>query len=294
MPCRIRNLRIKIVIDLIEHDVVDFYRLSATVERQSELVIIEINLVQEDTDNGAAIMGLIEVALFEHRQKVRKLLYRNDALFLRFNGQLSLRFGLFFRPLVDTLHDGINAMAFLKSLPKVFDGGIDFLNGGLNTFHGRNVKLALKYRYMYAVCDPYDPKVYYLDAEELADGMTYEVERELIKVYVNRLREHGVKIIGQYTSYGYTKVAGAPGIERRIDLNRLTGAVPLPWFTGRKYAENAAGPTHASYVVQSGDNLWKIAKNLLGDGKRWTEIAALNEIENTIIHTGEVLKIPEA
>lgn len=45
--------------------------------------------------------------------------------------------------------------------------------------------------------------------------------------------------------------------------------------------------------MQSGDSLWKIAKNLLGDGKRWTEIAALNEIENTIIHTGEVLKIPE-
>lgn len=97
----------------------------------------------------------------------------------------------------------------------------------------------------------------------------------------------------QYTSNGYSKVAGAPGIDHRIDLNRLTGAVPLSWFTGRKYAENAVQPTYASYVVQSGDSLWKIAKNLLGDGRRWTEIAALNEIENTIIHTGEVLKIPE-
>ncbi len=197
---------------------------------------------------------------------------------------------------------------------------------------------------MYAACAPYDPKIYYLDTEELADGMTYEVERELIKVYVKRLREHGVKVIGQYTgdyrwrtsyreiesifdtlwiaswganegtytgweiksaaltdkiylhqytSNGYSKVAGAPGIDHRIDLNRLTGAVPLSWFTGRKYAENAVQPTYASYVVQSGDSLWKIAKNLLGDGRRWTEIAALNEIENTIIHTGEVLKIPE-
>lgn len=45
--------------------------------------------------------------------------------------------------------------------------------------------------------------------------------------------------------------------------------------------------------MQSGDSLWKIAKNLLGDGRRWTEITALNEIENTIIYTGEVLKIPE-
>ena len=46
-------------------------------------------------------------------------------------------------------------------------------------------------------------------------------------------------------------------------------------------------------VVQSGNSLWKIAKNLLGDGARWTEIAALNKIENTIIRPGEVLKIPE-
>ena len=52
-------------------------------------------------------------------------------------------------------------------------------------------------------------------------------------------------------------------------------------------------PTYASYVVQSGDSLWKIAKDLLGDGKRWTEIAALNKIENTIIRPGDVLKIPQ-
>lgn len=51
--------------------------------------------------------------------------------------------------------------------------------------------------------------------------------------------------------------------------------------------------TYASYVVQSGDSLWKIAKNLLGDGTRWTEIAALNKIENTIIRPGDVLKIPQ-
>ena len=44
--------------------------------------------------------------------------------------------------------------------------------------------------------------------------------------------------------------------------------------------------------VQKGDSLWKIAKNLLGDGKRWTEIAALNQIENTVIHTGQFLKLP--
>ena len=33
----------------------------------------------------------------------------------------------------------------------------------------------------------------------LADGVTYEREREFIRKYVDRLREHGVKCVGQYT-----------------------------------------------------------------------------------------------
>ncbi len=37
----------------------------------------------------------------------------------------------------------------------------------------------------------------------------------------------------QYTSYGYTKVPGVPGINHRIDLNRLIGVKPLSWFTER-------------------------------------------------------------
>ncbi|MFI1377903.1 LysM peptidoglycan-binding domain-containing protein [Embleya sp. NPDC020886] len=36
----------------------------------------------------------------------------------------------------------------------------------------------------------------------------------------------------------------------------------------------SAGPTH---TVQRGDSLWTIAEERLGDGKRWTEIAELNE-----------------
>ncbi|MET7297515.1 LysM peptidoglycan-binding domain-containing protein [Embleya sp. NPDC005575] len=36
----------------------------------------------------------------------------------------------------------------------------------------------------------------------------------------------------------------------------------------------SAGPTH---TVQRGDSLWTIAEERLGDGKRWTEIAKLNE-----------------
>ena len=138
---------------------------------------------------------------------------------------------------------------------------------------------------MYAACSPYNPSVYYLDTEKRAVGVTYKKERAYIKAYVDRLRQLGVKRIGQYTgdyrwrtqyyileplfdtlwianwgkndgvhggslkskspkihlqqytSNGYSKGPGAPGIRHRIDMNRLTGAVPLSWFTGRKYKD---------------------------------------------------------
>jgi nucleoid-associated protein YgaU len=48
-----------------------------------------------------------------------------------------------------------------------------------------------------------------------------------------------------------------------------------------------------TYVVKPHDTLWKIAKEQLGNGKRWTEIKALNpEIQGNAIKTGQTLKMP--
>lgn len=201
---------------------------------------------------------------------------------------------------------------------------------------------------MFSTCYPYRPRIYYLDTEQLADGVTYVQEKEFIKVYVQRLREWGVECIGQYTgdyrwrtqykdlndifdtlwiaswgkntgspdgitlksatltdkialhqytSYGYTKVAGAPGINHRIDLNRLTGVKPLSWFTGRTY-ENEPAPVpdlgYTKYVVQAKDTLWGIAKKLLGNGNKYKTIMTANGMTSTVIHKGDVLNIPTA
>lgn len=60
-------------------------------------------------------------------------------------------------------------------------------------------------------------------------------------------------------------------------------------------AKRAAKKKEETYVVQPGDSLSKIAKELLGDATRWSEIFELNkdQIEDpNLIHVGQELRLP--
>lgn len=46
------------------------------------------------------------------------------------------------------------------------------------------------------------------------------------------------------------------------------------------------------YTVQPGDSLWAIARNQLGDYRRFEEIKALNGLTSSIIYPGQRLKLP--
>jgi len=50
-----------------------------------------------------------------------------------------------------------------------------------------------------------------------------------------------------------------------------------------------------TYVVERGDNLWKIAKKVYGDGDRWIDIYNANSDvikKDHVIYKGQVLRIP--
>ncbi|WP_019204408.1 LysM peptidoglycan-binding domain-containing protein [Tsukamurella sp. 1534] len=52
-------------------------------------------------------------------------------------------------------------------------------------------------------------------------------------------------------------------------------------------------PAPRTHTVQSGDTLWAIAEQYLGDGNRYTEIAQHNGIANPdLINVGQVITIP--
>lgn len=48
-----------------------------------------------------------------------------------------------------------------------------------------------------------------------------------------------------------------------------------------------------SYIVASGDSLWKISVRAYGDGFKWVEVAKANNLGNpNLIHSGNVLVLP--
>ena len=49
---------------------------------------------------------------------------------------------------------------------------------------------------------------------------------------------------------------------------------------------------YTEYTVQSGDTLWGIAVKETGSGTKYKEIMEFNELTSTVLHVGQVLKIP--
>ena len=69
----------------------------------------------------------------------------------------------------------------------------------------------------------------------------------------------------------------------------------LPWIDYSSSVNGTALPKKddsiIEYIVKPNDNLWSISKKFLGDGKRYGEIVALNNLKSTTIIPNQKLKI---
>lgn len=81
--------------------------------------------------------------------------------------------------------------------------------------------------------------------------------------------------------------------QRLAEINNLDN--PNLIYAGQILKVPCAATTNKSllYTVKSGDSLWSIAQELLGNGTRFNEIKVLNGLTSDTIYPGQNLKIPK-
>jgi LysM repeat protein len=81
-------------------------------------------------------------------------------------------------------------------------------------------------------------------------------------------------------------------------IQRKKGTVEIPGSSDIALSDQALKDKEAQqgfYVVQKGDNLWKIAEKKYNNGYAWVKIAKENNLKNaSVITVGQKLKMPAA
>ena len=100
---------------------------------------------------------------------------------------------------------------------------------------------------------------------------------------------------GKNTEKGVIAFQSAAGIEVDGKFGKESKAALDAYSKSQDVPENDSEPddTFETHTVDQGDSLWSIAEKFYGTGTKWSVIADANGISGTIIHTGDVLKIPK-
>ena len=116
------------------------------------------------------------------------------------------------------------------------------------------------------------------------DVLLHPVHHTALYVGAGRMVEAAGNELGGITG-------GASGDQNGREI-AVTVYYDFPWSCVLRYeAENSEGPGGA-YTVRAGDTLWGIAERFLGSGARYGEIMDLNGLTSTVIHPGQVLRLP--
>jgi LysM repeat protein len=118
-----------------------------------------------------------------------------------------------------------------------------------------------------------------------------------------------INIAASIENFEWKEVAGSPGdisyslqlkeyrfyAAQRVPVTQQTGGTTTIQKTKPKRPDERVPPK--TYTLVAGDNLWKVAQKVLGDGNRWREIQRLNGISDAQLKSlpvGMVLKLPES
>lgn len=113
--------------------------------------------------------------------------------------------------------------------------------------------------------------------------------------------DFGVNMAMSIESFSWKLSAGTSGdIEYSLSLKKYVfyQAVAVKVVKDEVKVEQKRAnekPKPTTYILKSGDNLWKVAKELLGDGERCWEIQKLNGIKDSELKRlpiGKVIKLP--
>ncbi|WP_058301135.1 LysM peptidoglycan-binding domain-containing protein [Gorillibacterium timonense] len=167
---------------------------------------------------------------------------------------------------------------------------------------------ALK-EYSFASFFPRDYHPGYCEYEDLPDpwATVEKIEGWMKSRKPLRLDVTGTKLKGLVTlrSFQYSERAGNPGdifyemelkeyVEVQFRQVETSGSGKAVVVTGKGRPDTRKPP--ASYIVIPGDTLWKIAQRTLGNGDRWREVYAANELvigkNPNKLYPGQKLVIP--
>jgi nucleoid-associated protein YgaU len=115
---------------------------------------------------------------------------------------------------------------------------------------------------------------------------------------LNIIAQKGVRLANLHLDNGKLFIKGAAGTEEiKNDVWNQIKLVDTNWAADLICdisIDESLAPPKKTYTVKSGDTLWKIAQDQMGNGALYKAIVAANGIPNeNLIHPGDVLTIPE-
>lgn len=122
-----------------------------------------------------------------------------------------------------------------------------------------------------------------------AYGGNYVPKRGDIIFFSSKYSQNDSTHVGIVTSVSGNAVSTIEG-NTSNKVGRRSYSVASKYIIGYGVPEYMKG--NGIYVVKEGDSLWRIAKTVLGKGSRYSEIMALNNMEDSRIYPGETLFMP--